>query len=100
MALATGTRVSSSVTQVRPLGRGGMGSVWVGRHEKLDTDVAVKFVSAELAQKDASALARFKREAALSAKIQSPHVVKIFDHGVMDDGRPYLVMELLRGETL
>ena len=100
MVLATGTRVSGSVTLVRPLGRGGMGSVWVGRHDKLDTDVAVKFVSAELAQRDASALARFKREAALSAKIQSPHVVKIFDHGVMDDGRPYLVMELLRGETL
>ncbi len=100
MALATGTRVSDSVTLVRPLGRGGMGSVWVARHEKLDTDVAVKFVSAELAQKDGSVLARFKREAALSAKIQSPHVVKTFDHGVMDDGRPYLVMELLRGETL
>jgi serine/threonine-protein kinase len=77
-----------------------MGAVWVAHHEALDADVAVKFVTAEVAERDGSAIARFKREAALSAKIKSPHGVKTFDHGVMDDGRPYIVMELLHGETL
>ena len=95
-----GLYVTSNVKLVRPLGRGGMGAVWVAHHETLDAEVAVKFVSAEIAEKDPSALSRFKREAALSAKIKSPHVVKTFDHGVMDDGRPYIVMELLEGETL
>ena len=100
MDLDAGTKVTDSVTLVRPLGRGGMGSVWVAHHAALDAEVAVKFVSAELAEKDPTIITRFKREAALSAKIKSPHVVKTFDHGVMADGRPYIVMELLEGETL
>src|SRR5687768_16583444 len=100
MSLGAGTYVTSSVRLDRPLGKGGMGSVWVAHHESLDSEVAVKFVSAEAAKEDPTIVARFKREAALSSKIKSPHVVKTFDHGIMDGGIPYIVMELLEGETL
>ena len=98
--LVVGTEVCDGVTLVRPLGKGGMGSVWVARHRRLDCEVAVKFVAAELVAKDASVLERFHREARLASRIKSPHVVKTFDHGVMRDGRPYIVMELLVGESL
>jgi serine/threonine protein kinase len=95
-----GIYVTDKVKLVRPLGKGGMGSVWVAHHEALDAEVAVKFVSADVGDKDDTAIARFKREAALSAKFKNPHVVKTFDHGVMDDGQPYIVMEMLEGETV
>ena len=100
MDLAAGTLVTSTVRLVRLLGEGGMGSVWVADHLALKTQVAVKFVSPQLIKEDSSILSRFNREAALSAKIKSPHVVQTFDHGVMDDGCPYIVMELLEGESL
>ena len=100
MLFRAGSRISESLTLVRPLGRGGMGSVWVARHDKLETDVAVKFVATGLEAQAPSVLGRFRKEAALSAQLRSPHVVKTFDCGELDDGRPYLVMELLAGETL
>jgi len=95
-----GSYVTPNLRLVRPLGRGGMGMVWIGHHEGLDTEVAVKFLVTESSDPDDPAIPRFKREAALSAKLKSPHVAQTFDHGVMDDGRPYIVMELLTGETL
>ena len=100
MDLHSGMYVSANVCLVRQLGEGGMGSVWVADHLSLNTRVAVKFVSAELVKTDPTIIERFKREAALCAQIKSPHVVQTFDHGVMADGRPYIVMELLEGEDL
>jgi serine/threonine-protein kinase len=100
MELLPGTYVTPNVCLVQHLGEGGMGSVWVADHLSLKTRVAVKFVSADLVKADPSIVERFKREAALCAQIKSPHVVQTFDHGVMDDGRPYIVMELLEGESL
>ncbi len=81
-----------------PLGRGGMGAVWVGEHIELRSSVAVKFIDPFLA-KDESARKRFRIEAQAAAALRSPHVVQVFDYGV-DSGEPYLVMELLEGETL
>jgi serine/threonine-protein kinase len=100
MDFAPGTQVTDKVRLVDLLGQGGMGSVWVADHLSLRTRVAVKFLSADLVKKDPNMRERFNREAALSAQIKSPHVVQIFDHGVMEDGHPYIVMELLDGETL
>jgi serine/threonine-protein kinase len=97
MKLAPGMHVSDKVRLVRPLGAGGMGSVWVADHLTLESTVAVKFVTRD---GDPRNLARFKREASLAAKINSPHVVRIFDFGAMDEGPPYIVMELLEGEPL
>jgi len=81
------------------IGRGGMGSVWQGRHASLGTLVAIKFVDPEHAQSH-EARSRFVTEARAAATIQSKHAIQIYDHGVTDDGRPYIVMELLRGEPL
>jgi serine/threonine-protein kinase len=76
-----------------------MGSVYEGRHVTLGTPVAIKFIHAEYAN-STDAKSRFDTEARAAATIQSRHAIQIFDHGVTDDGRPYIVMELLVGEVL
>ena len=76
-----------------------MGSVWIAEHRGLETQVAVKFIDDALGV-DENILARFSREAAAAAQIRSPHVVQIFDHGTIDGRIPYIVMELLEGESL
>jgi serine/threonine-protein kinase len=83
---------------VRPIGRGGMGSVWLAMHLGLDVPCAVKFIEGEGAQLP-EAQARFEREAKAAAQLRSPHVVQILDHGVYA-GTPYIAMELLEGEDL
>jgi eukaryotic-like serine/threonine-protein kinase len=81
------------------IGRGGMGSVWEGRHATLGTRVAIKFIDPEYVGSQ-EAQSRFATEARAAATIQSKHAIQIFDHGVTEDSRPYIVMELLVGETL
>ena len=83
----------------RLLGKGGMGSVWEGIHDSLGTRVAVKFIETEYVDSH-EARSRFENEARAAAKLVSKHVVKVHDHGVMSDGRPYIVMEFLAGEPL
>ena len=81
------------------IGRGGMGSVWEGTHVTLGTQVAVKFIDSEYADSP-EARNRFESEARAAAKLRSKHVVEVYDHGVTEDGRPFIVMEYLRGEPL
>jgi len=76
-----------------------MGSVWEGTHVTLGTQVAVKFIDSEYAESP-EARNRFESEARAAAKLRSKHVVEVYDHGVTDDGRPFIVMEYLRGEPL
>jgi len=77
-----------------------MGEVWVAEHLTLEREVAVKFIL-EDAPDEPGLLERFEEEAKAAAQIQSPHVVQIFDYGTSaGDGRPYIVMELLRGNNL
>ncbi len=76
-----------------------MGSVWEGTHITLGTQVAVKFIDSEYAESP-EARNRFESEARAAAKLRSKHVVEVYDHGVTDDGRPFIVMEYLRGEPL
>jgi serine/threonine protein kinase len=91
--------VTSNVRLLRPLGEGGMGAVWLAEHLSLRTNVVVKFMAEDLA-KSTEAKARFSREAAAASQVKSPHVVQMLDHGVLDDGAPYIVMELLEGRDL
>jgi serine/threonine-protein kinase len=84
---------------VKLIGRGGMGSVWEARHASLGTPSAIKFIEAEYAN-STEARSRFDKEAKAAATIQSKHAIQIYDHGVTDDGKPYIVMELLTGEPL
>jgi serine/threonine protein kinase len=100
MDLVVGAFVTPSLQLVRLLAEGGMGHVWVANHLALDIQVAVKFVRAQVARQDPAISDRFHREAQAAARINSPHVVQIFDHGSTIDGTEYIVMELLEGETL
>jgi serine/threonine protein kinase len=96
---SAGMMVTSNVRLVRPLGEGGMGAVWVAEHLSLRTQVVVKFMARDLTG-SGEALARFSREAAAASQVKSPHVVQMFDHGVLEGGAPYIVMELLEGRDL
>ena len=82
----------------RPLGHGGMASVYLGRDSELDRPVAVKLLAENLAG-DPALRARFVREARLAARLSHPNVVSIYDAGE-EAGRPYIVMECVEGETL
>lgn len=98
MQVVPGIVVGGKYQVEQPLARGGMGSVWVARHTKLGNPVAIKFLDAHLAAAPAL-VARFEREARAAANLDTPHVVHVHDYGV-EEGTPYLVMELLRGEDL
>jgi eukaryotic-like serine/threonine-protein kinase len=87
------------------LGRGGMGEVYLATHRMLARPAAIKLIRAEaLAGEDGTkaqlATARFRREAEAAARLKSPHTVQLYDFGVTDEGRLYLVMELLDGLDL
>jgi serine/threonine protein kinase len=99
MEPAPGMMVTSNVRLVRPIARGSMGSVWLGRHLTLETSVAVKFIAAK-GERSPEMVERFAREAKAAAQIKSHHVVRTLDHGVMPGDAPYIVLELLEGETL
>ncbi len=81
------------------IGRGAIGAVFGGMHLRLERPVAVKFVDPTLVD-DPEIRARFKREAKISASIQSSHVVEVIDYGVSEESAPYIVMERLVGEDL
>ena len=84
---------------MRPLGHGGMATVYLGRDSELDRPVAVKLLAENLAG-DAAFRRRFLREARLAARLSHPNVVSVYDAGEEADGRPYIVMEHVDGETL
>ena len=84
---------------VAPIGRGGMGAVYEGQNISIGKKVALKFIDAEFARQPDVA-SRFQREAEAASLVESAHIVQIFDSGATDDGIPYIVMELLRGEDL
>jgi serine/threonine-protein kinase len=84
---------------VRRIGVGGMGSVYEARHAGLGTPVAIKVLLPLLA-KVPTVADRFRREAQVSAQLESPHVIHVTDVDQLPDARPYLVMELLEGESL
>jgi len=97
--LRPGTMVTPSVRLAQPLDEGGMGRVWIADHLTLTTRVAVKFIGRVL-RRDATLSQRLAREARATARIKDPHVVQVLDYGAMDNGKPYIVMELLEGERL
>jgi serine/threonine-protein kinase len=82
------------------LGEGGMGTVFRVRHTTLDRRYAMKILRTIVIERDPAATQQFLREARLAARIHHPHIVDVFDFGYLADGRPYLVMELLEGESL
>src|SRR5579863_6158765 len=81
------------------VGEGGMGSVWSATHLGLGQAVAIKFISRDFVKSE-EALRRFDSEAKAAAQLRSRHVVQVFDNGTLEDGTPYIAMELLRGENV
>ncbi len=84
---------------VEKIDAGAMGEIFRGAHQLLGHAVAVKVMMPEIAR-DGVAIERFLREARIAAKLQHRHVVRVEDYGLAADGRPFLVMELLHGESL
>jgi len=83
---------------LRSIGAGGMGDVYRARDPRLDREVAIKVLSAQLAA-DPDALARFEREAMSVAKLSHPNILSIFEFG-RDGSTAFVVTELVDGETL
>lgn len=94
-----GTTLRGTYRILRTLDQGGMGMVFEAEHVRLRRRLAVKVLAQHLS-KDAHALARFNREAEIISQLQHPHVVQVTDFDTTEAGEPYLVMELLSGESL
>jgi serine/threonine protein kinase len=97
MLLTPGTRLGPYEI-VAPLGAGGMGEVYKARDTRLSREVAVKILPEAFAR-DPDGLRRFEQESRAVAALSHPNVLAVFDVGA-EDGVPYLVSELLEGESL
>ena len=97
MPLVSGTRVGPYEI-LAPLGAGGMGEVYKARDTRLGRDVAIKLLSPQFIA-DAERLRRFTLEARTAGSLNHPNVMSIYDVGD-HEGAPYLICELLEGETL
>jgi serine/threonine protein kinase len=84
---------------VRLLGKGGMGQVYEGIQRAIEKRVAIKVLRPEFAA-DPKIAQRFQQEALAANRIDHPNIVSVFSSGLLPDGRCYLVMELLTGESL
>src|SRR5580700_9849218 len=97
MALISGAKLGPYEIQA-PLGAGGMGEVYRARDSRLSRDVALKILPASLAR-DPERLHRFEQESRAVAALNHPSILAIYDVG-QSDGSPWLVTELLEGESL
>src|SRR6187549_505573 len=97
MALTPGVRLGPYEI-VSALGAGGMGEVYKARDPRLGRDVAIKVLPSEFSA-DADRLRRFEQEARAAAALNHPNILAVHDIG-QHDGAPYIVSELLEGQTL
>ncbi|HET6668709.1 MAG TPA: protein kinase [Pyrinomonadaceae bacterium] len=97
MTLPPGTKLGRYEIRSK-LGEGGMGEVYRSRDQKLNRDVAIKVLPAQLSQ-DSERLQRFEQEAQAAGALNHPNILGVFDVGT-HDGLTYLVTELLEGEEL
>jgi hypothetical protein len=97
--LPPGARIDGRYRIVAPLGAGGMGVVYRARDERLGRHVALKTLPAHRVG-DERARGRLLREARAAAALEHPGIAQVYDVGETEDGGAYLVMELVRGQTL
>ncbi len=98
--LPPGAMIAGRYQLERELARGGMGCLWIARDPRLGRRVVVKLILSRASPEAMPEMrGRFEREARAAAKLSNPHVVQIYDYGI-DEGRAYMVMELLEGEDL
>jgi eukaryotic-like serine/threonine-protein kinase len=93
-----GEIIADKYKLISKLGSGGMGSLWVAKNLQLDAPVALKLIRADVASKELEE--RFLTEARTLARLRHPNIVRVFDFGRTRHEDPYIVMELLHGETL
>ncbi|MFS8069112.1 MAG: serine/threonine-protein kinase, partial [Byssovorax sp.] len=98
----SGDVVAGKYVVERVIGSGGMGIVVAAKHMQLGERVALKFLlmAGDVSSSDQTFVARFVREAQLAVRIKSQHVARVLDVGTLEDGSPYMVMELLEGVDL
>lgn len=82
---------------IAPLGQGAMGAVWRGEQLSTRRQVALKLVAGRVSPR---ARLRFEREVELTARLEHPHIARLYDSGVADDGTAYYAMELIEGQSL
>ncbi len=99
MDLDLGRVIDGKYRIVKLLGKGGMGSVYLGENLRIRRRVAIKVLHAKTADKTIN-VQRFEREAQAAGRIGSEHIVEVLDLGELDSGDFYLVMEFLEGESL
>src|ERR1700716_1140653 len=97
MAITQGTRLGPYEI-LAPLGAGGMGEVYRARDARLAREVAIKVLPASFSA-DADRLRRFEQEAQAAGRLNHPNITAVYDIGT-HDGAPYVVQELLEGDTL
>src|ERR1017187_2853891 len=97
MPLSPGTKLGPYEI-VAPLGAGGMGEVYRARDPRIGREVAIKVLPAQFSQNE-DRLGRFEQEVRAAGALNHPNILTIFDVGACD-GSPYIVSELLEGETL
>ena len=93
-----GRKLGGKYRLLRVIGRGGTGTVFEAEHAAAGARFAVKLLAPEWA-KDPAVAGRFAREGQAASSVASEHIVRVFEAGT-DEGRPYIAMELLRGEDL
>jgi serine/threonine protein kinase len=94
-----GSLLAGRYKLIEAIGEGGMGSVWVAeQREPVRRKVAIKLIKAGMDSK--SVLARFEAERQALAMMDHPNIAKVFDGGVTDQGRPFFVMEYVKGVPL
>jgi serine/threonine-protein kinase len=97
----TGKVVGGRYRLAEQIGVGGMATIWKAEHLVLGSPVAVKFLHPGVGRRNSQLVERFMREARVAAAVRHRNVIEIKDFGVADDQRtPYMVMELLEGESL
>lgn len=94
-----GDMVGAKYRLTRHLGAGAMGEVWAAINETTEREFAIKFVTPEIAD-NPEVIERMLREARAAGRVRHRNVVEVYDVGVGQDGLPFLVMELLVGESL
>jgi len=94
-----GTILQGTYRIAGSIGEGGCGEIFLADHTRLPAQVAIKVLHRGL-QQNAEVLSRFRQEAEITATLRHPHIVQVLDFNVTDQGYPYLVMELLEGQSL
>jgi serine/threonine-protein kinase len=94
-----GARLADKYLIEEHLGSGGMCDVYRARHVGMDKPVAVKVLKSQLAS-DPKIAKRFEQEARAASRIHHPHAINVTDYGIDSDKTPFIVMELVKGETL